>query len=71
MANYYNNRQRLGLWLQQPSGTWAHGFGCSAAKRLTHVLSPAGTFSHTLRPAEAASPLVTAREQETRRSRDS
>jgi hypothetical protein len=47
VTNYYNNRQRIGLGLQQPTGAWTNGFYYDAAKRLTAVVSPAGEFDYT------------------------
>jgi len=58
VAHYFNNRMRVGLWLQQLSGTWTNGFGYDAAKRLTTVLSPAGAFNYLL-PSTRPSTLVT------------
>ena len=48
MTNVFNNRLRVGLRLQQPTGLWTNAFGYDAAKRLTSVTSPAGAFSYTL-----------------------
>src|SRR5580704_6201464 len=47
VTNYYNNRLRVGLGLQQPTGSWTNGFAYDAAKRLTNVISPAGAFGYT------------------------
>ena len=47
MTNLYVNRLRVGLGLQQPTGNWTNGFAYDAAKRLTGVTSPAGTFTYT------------------------
>ena len=47
VTNLYVNRLRVGLGLQQPSGDWTNGFTYDAAKRLTSVTSPAGTFNYT------------------------
>ena len=47
VTNTYVNRLRTALALQQPTGSWTNGFGWDAAKRLTNVISPAGTFSYT------------------------
>ena len=46
LTNYYNNRLRVGLGLQQPTGSWTNGFTYDEAKRLTSVTSPAGTFDY-------------------------
>jgi RHS repeat-associated protein len=46
----YNNRLRVGLGLQQPSGAWTNGFGYDAAKRLADVVSPAGEFDYSYVP---------------------
>jgi len=46
VTNYYNNRLRVGLGLQQPTGSWTNGFTYDEAKRLTSVTSPAGTFNY-------------------------
>ncbi len=48
MTNTYTYRMRTGLSLQQPTGVWTNQFGYDAAKRLTSVISPAGTFAYTL-----------------------
>lgn len=58
VTNYYFNRLRTNLSLAQPTGVWTNKFGYDAARRLTSVVSPAGTFSYTLGAAGAASPLV-------------
>jgi RHS repeat-associated protein len=42
----YTAMQRTSLSLQQPTGSWTNGFAYDAAKRLTNVASPAGTFSY-------------------------
>src|SRR5487761_1980920 len=47
VTNLYNNGLRVGLALQQPTGLWTNGFAYDAAKRLTSVTSPAGTFSYS------------------------
>src|SRR5882724_7443555 len=47
VTNTYVNRLRTALALQQPTGAWTNGFGYDAAKRLTSVISPAGTFGYT------------------------
>jgi YD repeat-containing protein len=47
ITNTYVNRLRTALSLQEPTGTWTDGFAYDAAKRLTSVTSPAGTFGYT------------------------
>jgi len=47
VTNIYNNRQRVALRLQQPTGVWTNGFGWDAAGRLTNVISPAGAFAYS------------------------
>ncbi len=47
VTNTYVNRLRTALSLQQPTSAWTNGFGYDAAKRLTNVISPAGTFNYT------------------------
>lgn len=42
----YDIRFRTGLDLAQLTGKWANSLGYDAAKRLTSVTAPAGTFSH-------------------------
>ena len=46
MTSFYSNGLRTNLVLAQPTGKWPNGFGYDAARRLTSVLSPAGTFSY-------------------------
>jgi YD repeat-containing protein len=46
LTNSYENRRRLGLRLQQPTGTWTNGFGYDLANRLTNVIMSAGTFAY-------------------------
>ena len=46
MTNTYVNRLRTALSLQQPTGVWTNALGYDAAKRLTSVISPAGTFTY-------------------------
>lgn len=58
VTNIYVNRLRTALSLQQPTGLWTNGFGYDAAKRLTSVTSPAGTFTYQL-PGTRPSTLVT------------
>jgi RHS repeat-associated protein len=45
VTNGYLNRVRTSLALQQPAGTWTNGFGYDAARRLTNVVSQAGSFT--------------------------
>jgi len=55
----YNNRLRDSLSLLQPNASaWSQSYGYDSAKRLTSVISPAGTFTYTLGGASAASPLI-------------
>ena len=56
VTNYYWNRQRLGLGLQQPTGAWTNGFAYDAAKRLKAVGSPAGNFYYYYDPARLLLP---------------
>lgn len=58
VTNIYSSRLRTNLSLAQPTGQWTNRFGYDAAKRLTNVTSPAGSFTYTLGAAGAASPLV-------------
>ena len=58
VTNSYSNRLRTGLSLAQPTGSWTNSFGYDAAKRLTSVTSPAGTFTYTLGAAASASLLI-------------
>jgi len=46
VTNTYQNRLRTKLDLQQPTGLWTNRFGYDAAKRLTNVISPAGSFTN-------------------------
>ena len=46
VTNIYYNRMRTNLSLAQATGSWTNGFGYDAAKRLTDVASPAGTFGY-------------------------
>lgn len=50
VANTYANRLRVGLSLQQPTGSWTNGFGYDSTKRLTRVTSPAGEFDYFYEP---------------------
>jgi len=47
VTNTWDNRLRVGMDLQQPTGVWTNQFGYDAAKRLTNVTSPAGAFGYT------------------------
>ncbi len=58
VTNTYSYRMRTGLSLAQLTGRWTNEFGYDAAKRLTSVTSPAGTFTYTLGATAPASPLV-------------
>jgi RHS repeat-associated protein len=57
VTNYYWNRMRLGLGLQQPTGAWTNGFAFDAAKRLTAVGSSAGNFYYTYDPSRLLLPI--------------
>jgi len=54
LTNGYVNRLRTSLALQQPTGVWTNQFGFDAAKRLTSVISPAGTFGYAYDPQRLA-----------------
>jgi hypothetical protein len=56
LTNIYQNRLRVELSLQQPTGSWTNGFRYDVAKRLTNVTMSAGSFSYTY-PAGLASLL--------------
>jgi RHS repeat-associated protein len=58
VTNTYVNRLRTRLSLQQPSASWTNAFAYDLAKRLTNVLSPAGSFAYTLGGAGPASALI-------------
>ncbi len=58
VTNWYRNGLRTNLSLGQPTGVWTNELGYDAAKRLTSVTSPAGSFTYTLGGAGYASPLV-------------
>jgi len=61
VTNSYNNRLRTALSLAQSTGVWTNGFAYDAAKRLTSVTSPAGTFNYLLpdtRPSHLVSRLA-------------
>ena len=47
VTNIYNQRLRTGLILEQPTDVWWTSFGYDAARRLTSVASPAGTFGYS------------------------
>jgi RHS repeat-associated protein len=49
VTNTYVNRLRTSLSLQQPSGLWTNAFVHDAARRLSAVLCPAGTFGYNYR----------------------
>ena len=46
VTNTYSKRRRIALSLQQPTGSWANGFGWDLAGRLTNVTSAAGAFGY-------------------------
>ena len=46
VTNTYVNRLRAALSLQQPTGAWTNGFAYDAARRLTNVMSQAGSFAN-------------------------
>jgi RHS repeat-associated protein len=46
VTNTYQNRLRVALGLQQPTGAWTNGFAYDAASRLTNVTSQAGAFTN-------------------------
>jgi RHS repeat-associated protein len=46
VTNTYQNRLRVGLGLQQPTGNWTNGFIEDVSGRVTNVTSQAGTFSY-------------------------
>jgi YD repeat-containing protein len=46
VTNTYQNRLRVALGLQQPTGAWTNGFRYDAARRLTNVTSQAGSFGY-------------------------
>jgi len=46
MTNTYVNRLRTSLVLQQPSGLWTNAFAYDAARRLTDIVSPAGSSTN-------------------------
>jgi RHS repeat-associated protein len=47
VTSTYQNRLRVGLSLQQPTGAWTNGFSYDATRRLAAVTSPAGAFAYT------------------------
>jgi hypothetical protein len=53
----YQNRQRTGLSLQQPtSGPWSQAYSHGAAARLANVTSPAGAFAYGFNAGRASLP---------------
>jgi YD repeat-containing protein len=46
VTNFYSSRLRTSLVLQQPTGTWTNQFTYDAARRLTNLVSKAGSFSY-------------------------
>lgn len=48
ITSTYVNRLRTKLALQQPTGLWTNIFLFDAARRLTNVISPAGSFAYAL-----------------------
>jgi len=58
VTNTYNNRLRVGLDLQQPTGVWTNRFGYDAAKRLTNVTSQAGSFGYALGGSSSTSTQI-------------
>jgi RHS repeat-associated protein len=57
-VNVRYSRKRLALSLQQPTGLWTNGFAYDAARRLTNVVSPAGSHVYTLGGSGPGSPLI-------------
>ncbi len=53
LTNIYFNRLRTNLSLAQPTGVWTNRFGWDAAKRLTNVISQAGSFTNEYFPGVA------------------
>lgn len=51
ITNTYVNRLRTELDLQQLTGVWTNAFAYDAAKRLTNVVSPAGSLACALTTA--------------------
>ena len=51
VTNTYAYRLRTELDLEEPAGVWTNVFGYDAAKRLTNVISPAGSFGYAFVPA--------------------
>ena len=58
ITNSYLNRMRTSMVLQQPTASWTNGFVYDAAKRLTNVTSPAGSFGYILNATASSSPLI-------------
>lgn len=55
----YQNRLRTALSVQAPNASaWTQSYGYDSARRLTNVVSPAGTFSYVVGGASSASPLL-------------
>jgi hypothetical protein len=50
VTNGYSNRLRTRLSLQQPTGFWTNGLAYDSTKRLTNVISPAGSFGYLFDP---------------------
>ena len=48
VTNSYNYRLRTEMDLKQPTGVWTNKFTYDAARRLTNVTSPAGSFGYVL-----------------------
>src|SRR5437879_245539 len=58
LTNVYFNRMRTNMALQQPTSFWTNKFVWDAARRLTNVVSPAGSFAYTLAATAAGSPRI-------------
>jgi len=55
----YASRLRTGLSLLQPGASaWTNGYGYDAARRLTNVVSPAGTFGYNYQSPTVQLPSV-------------
>jgi RHS repeat-associated protein len=46
ITNTYAHRLRQSMILQQPTGAWTNVYSYDAAKRLTNIISPAGSFGY-------------------------
>ena len=57
VTNGYTKRLRHGMGLQQPTGWWTNSFKYDLARRLTNVVSPAGTFSYRWKRVISSSAL--------------